>query len=209
MNILEKKREGKLIVVSGPSGTGKGTIVNRVIQDTNCEFSVSMTTRKPREGEIDGVHYFFVTEEEFVANIERDGFFEHAQAYGNRYGTPKAPIFEKMSKGIDVILDIEMQGALQVKKAHNDAVLIFILPPSLKVLRERLLGRGTETKEAVELRLSKTLDEFRYIDEYDYLVVNDDLENAVKAVEDIIEGKYPKNDKTSTEIIEAYKKEEE
>jgi len=205
----ETNRKGQLIVISGPSGTGKGTIVNRILNDTACEFSVSMTTRKPREGEIDGVHYYFVSEEKFVENIEKDGFFEHAQAYGNRYGTPKAPILDKMDRGIDVILDIEMQGALQVKKAHPEAVLVFILPPSLKVLRERLSGRGTEEKEVVELRLSKALEEMKYIDDYDYVVVNDDLEKAVSDVEQIIKGVYPKNDKTADEIINAYKKEED
>ena len=202
-------KEGKLIVISGPSGTGKGTIVNRVLQETECHFSVSMTTRKPREGEIDGVHYYFVTEEQFVDNIAKDGFFEHAATYGNRYGTPKGPILEKLSKGIDVLLDIEMQGALQVKKAHPDAVLIFVLPPSLAVLRERLMGRGTETKEAVELRLSRTLEEMKYIDDYDYMVVNDRLDDAVETVKAIIRAEHAKITMDADEVIAHYKKEEE
>ncbi|MBQ4371032.1 MAG: guanylate kinase, partial [Firmicutes bacterium] len=171
-------RQGKLFVISGPSGAGKGTICNELIKTGNFALSVSMTTRAPRTGEIPGKSYFFVTEEEFVRTIEEGGFLEHAQIYGNRYGTPKGPVLRQLAEGKDVILEIEMQGALSVKRSYPDAVLIFILPPSLAVLRQRLAGRGTETEEEIEKRSSQCLSEIRMINDYDYYVVNDVLSDA-------------------------------
>ena len=203
------KHPGKLFIISGPSGAGKGTIANRILQETALEFSVSMTTRKPREGEIDGVHYYFVSEEDFVKNIEAGGFLEHAQVYGNRYGTPKGPILERLEKGTDVLLDIEMQGALQIKENYPDGVFIFILPPSMAELRKRLTGRGTETAEAIELRLSKTLSEIEYVDKYDYLVVNGELDEAVNRVKAIIIAEHSKVTMTPEELVREYTEGEE
>lgn len=198
------KHPGKLFIISGPSGAGKGTIANRILEETDLEFSVSMTTRKPREGEVHGVHYFFVEEEDFVKNIEAGGFLEHAQVYGNRYGTPKGPILERLEKGIDVLLDIEMQGALQIKENYPDGVFIFILPPSMAELRKRLTGRGTESPEAIELRLSKTLSELEYVDKYDYLVVNGELDEAVNRVKAIIIAEHSKVTMTPEELVREY-----
>jgi len=198
------KHPGKLFIISGPSGAGKGTIANRILEETDLEFSVSMTTRKPREGEVHGVHYFFVEEEDFVRNIEAGGFLEHAQVYGNRYGTPKGPILERLEKGIDVLLDIEMQGALQIKENYPDGVFIFILPPSMAELRKRLTGRGTESPEAIELRLSKTLSELEYVDKYDYLVVNGELDEAVNRVKAIIIAEHSKVTMTPEELVREY-----
>ena len=198
------KHPGKLFIISGPSGAGKGTIANRILEETDLEFSVSMTTRKPREGEVHGVHYFFVEEEDFVKNIEAGGFLEHAQVYGNRYGTPKGPILERLEKGIDVLLDIEMQGALQIKENYPDGVFIFILPPSMAELRKRLTGRGTESPEAIELRLSKTLSELEYVDKYDYLVVNGELDEAVNRVKAIIIAVHSKVTMTPEELVREY-----
>ena len=203
------KHPGKLFIISGPAGAGKGTIANRILEETNLEFSVSMTTRKPREGEIDGVHYYFVEEDDFVKNIEIGGFLEHAQVYGNRYGTPKQAILDRLEKGIDVLLDIEMQGALQIKENYPDGVFIFILPPSLSELRKRLTGRGTESPEAIEMRLSNTLKELTYVDKYDYLVVNGELEEAVNRVKSIIIAEHSKVIMTPEELVREYTEGEE
>ena len=202
------KHPGKLFVISGPSGAGKGTISKRILEETDLEFSVSMTTRAPREGEIDGVHYYFVDEEKFLMAIEEGGFLEHAEVYGNRYGTPKAQILDRLEKGTDVLLDIEMQGALQIKENYPDGVFIFILPPSMAELRKRLTGRGTETKEAIELRLSKALSELTYVDKYDYLVVNGELEEAVNRVKAIIVAEHSRVTVTPEELVKEYTEEE-
>ena len=203
------KHPGKLFIISGPSGAGKGTIAKRILEETELEFSVSMTTRNPREGEIDGVHYYFVDEEAFLKNIEEDGFLEHAEVYGKRYGTPKGPILEKLEKGTDVLLDIEMQGALQIKEKYPKGVFIFILPPSMAELRKRLTGRGTETAEAIEMRLSKTLSEIAYVDRYDYLVVNGELDEAVNRVKAIIIAEHSKVTITPEELVREYTEGEE
>ena len=155
------------------------------------------------------MHYYFVDEEAFLKNIEEDGFLEHAEVYGKRYGTPKGPILERLEKGTDVLLDIEMQGALQVKEKYPEGVFIFILPPSMAELRKRLTGRGTESPEAIEMRLSKTLSEIEYVDKYDYLVVNGVLEEAVNRVKAIIIAEHSKVTMTPEELIREYTKGEE
>ena len=145
--------KGRLFVISGPSGTGKGTICREILKDIRNEFSVSMTTREPREGEEHGREYFFVSHEEFIENINRNNFLEYATVFDNYYGTPKDIVLKKLEKGRNVILDIDVQGGLQVKEAMPEAVLIFLLPPSLAALRSRLENRGTETPEKIEKRL--------------------------------------------------------
>ncbi|MCI5747239.1 guanylate kinase [Eubacterium pyruvativorans] len=192
-----QKQNGKLFVISGPSGAGKGTIVNAVMDQADpsgTALSISMTTREPRPGEEDGVNYFFVTKEEFRRQIEAGGFLEYAEVYDHYYGTPKSKVMEKLNQGKDVILEIDIQGALNVKKAFPEGVLIFILPPSMEVLRSRLTGRGTDAPEVIERRLSKTRGELAFIDRYDYGVVNDDLEEAVETVQAIMRAEHARVD---------------
>ncbi|MDD6708120.1 MAG: guanylate kinase [Eubacterium pyruvativorans] len=192
-----QKQNGKLFVISGPSGAGKGTIVNAVMDQADpsgTALSISMTTREPRPGEEDGVNYFFVTKEEFRRQIEAGGFLEYAEVYDHYYGTPKSKVMEKLNQGKDVILEIDIQGALNVKKAFPEGVLIFILPPSMEVLRSRLTGRGTDAPEVIERRLSKTWGELTFIDRYDYGVVNDDLEEAVETVQAIMRAEHARVD---------------
>lgn len=171
---------GRLIVVSAPSGCGKGTILGRVLTDEKrFYYSVSATTRKPREGEINGIHYHFLTRDDFEQKIKENAFLEYAQFCDNYYGTPLAPIEEHLAQGQDVILEIEVQGAMQIREKRPDAHFIFIAPPSLEVVRERLIGRGTEPIEVIEQRLAQAEHELTYCKQYDYRVVNDDLETAV------------------------------
>ncbi len=202
------KPKGLLLVLSGPSGAGKGTICQMLREKLpDIGYSVSVTTRAPREGEVDGVSYFFKTVEEVKAMIAEGGLLEYAEVYGNYYGTPKAPVLQRLSEGIDVILEIDMQGALKVKENYPDGVFIFILPPSMAELRKRLTGRGTETAEAIELRLGETLKELSYIDRYDYCVVNGVLEEAVARVKAIVVAEHSKVAFTAEELIESYKEE--
>ena len=182
-----KNKNGKLYVISGPSGTGKGTIGARLLSECNMEFSVSMTTRQPRPGEIDGKDYFFVTDQEFLDNISRDNFLEYATVFDNRYGTPREAVNKKLDRGRNVLLDIDPQGGLQVKTKMPEAILIFILPPSLAELRSRLEGRGTESPDVIEKRLGKALNEIKLIGEYDYYVVNDDVDEAIREIKCIME----------------------
>ena len=202
------KNTGKLFVLSGPSGAGQGTICKRLLEETDkLDLSVSMTTRKPRVGETDGVSYFFTEKEVFQEHIKKGNLLEYAEVYGNYYGTPKTPVLDKLSRGIDVILEIDMQGALKVKESYPDGVFIFILPPSMTELRKRLTGRGTETAEAIELRLGEALKELSYIDKYDYCVVNGVLEEAVARVKAIVVAEHSKVAFTAEELIESYKEE--
>ena len=202
------KNTGKLFVLSGPSGAGKGTICKRLLEETDkLDLSVSMTTRKPRIGETEGVSYFFTEKEVFQEHIKKGNLLEYAEVYGNYYGTPKTPVLDTLSRGIDVILEIDMQGALKVKESYPDGVFIFILPPSMTELRKRLTGRGTETAEAIELRLGEALKELSYIDKYDYCVVNGVLEEAVARVKAIVVAEHSKVAFTAEELIESYKEE--
>ena len=181
-------KDGVLVVVSGFSGAGKGTIVSELLRrhGDKLSLSVSATTRAPREGERDGVDYFFVTPERFREMIERDEFVEYAQFVNHSYGTPKAYVTEQLSAGKNVILEIEMQGALQIRKKYPDTVLIFVSTPSAGILKERLTGRGTESAEVVADRLSQANQDATYMPQYDYLVINDDLDTAVEAVYRVI-----------------------
>jgi len=186
--MLKENGKGLLIVVSGPSGTGKGTICKRIIEEVdNIELSVSMTSRSPRENEINGKDYYFVTKEEFEKNIKDNQFLEYAIVHSNQYyGTPKAKIEEKRNNGISIILEIDIQGALKVKEINKDAVFIFIMPPSMKVLKERLINRHTESEEKIMERFKTAYKELNEYKKYNYVVVNDDLNEAVEKVKSII-----------------------
>ena len=180
--------DGLLIVMSGFSGAGKGTLLKSVMsQYDNYVFSVSMTTRSPREGEVDGKDYFFVDRQTFEKTIEEDGLVEHAEYCGNYYGTPKAYIERKLKEGMNVILDIEVMGATQIKKKFPNALMIYVVPPSIEILRERLSKRGSETKEVIDKRLLKAKEECEFISDYEYIIVNDDLEEAKKKFINIVD----------------------
>lgn len=183
--------EAKLFIISGPSAVGKGTIVKRIIEaEDDIHLSVSATTREPRPGEQDGVSYYFLTDDEFRSKIDASGFLEYASVHGHFYGTPKAPVLEKLKEGYDVILEIDVQGAMKVKESYPDGIFIFILPPSLEELRNRIVHRGTESEADIELRMGKAEAEMDYLSHYDYYVVNDDLEDAVASVCAIIEAEH-------------------
>jgi len=184
---LSFRRKGMLIVVSAPSGGGKSTILRAVMNRMDgLEYSISATTRLPRAGEIDGRDYFFLSREEFQARIAEGGFLEHAEVHGNLYGTPRAEIERACLSGRDIVLDIDVQGGAQVKRRAPDAALIFILPPSLAELERRLRDRASDSPADIELRLRNARNEMRRWRDYDYAVINDDLERAVRDVEEII-----------------------
>ena len=178
--------KGKFIVISGPSGVGKGTICNKIFKEINAWYSVSTTTRNPREGEVDGVNYYFISKEEFEEKINNNEFLEYNIYNNNYYGTSKKIVLEKMEEGIYVFSEIDVNGAHNIKKIFPDALLIYIAPPSIDVLRERLIARGTEDMEKINQRLEIAKRELEEISFYDYVVVNDDLEKATKEVKDII-----------------------
>ena len=181
------EHRGKLIVVSGPSGAGKSTVIGKVMERrSDLCFSVSATTRKPRDGEVDGVNYFFVTGTEFDRMIGDDELLEHAEYNRDNYGTPRAYVEEKRRAGMHVLLDIEVQGARQVRERVPEAIKIFIIPPSLQVLEQRLRGRGTETEEQIQRRLARARGEYREADFYDYVVINDNLDTAANELNAII-----------------------
>ena len=182
------KKNGTLVVVSGFAGTGKGTVMKQLLSRYDSyALSISATTRNPRPGEVDGREYFFKTKEEFEQMIAEDAFVEHACYVGNYYGTPKKYVQEQLNAGKDVILEIEIQGALKIKSQFPDALLLFIAPPSADVLKARLVGRGTETEEVIEQRLARAVEESKGIENYDYLVVNDDLDECVENVHQMIQ----------------------
>ena len=179
--------KGKLFVVSAPSGCGKGTILFEVLnKNKNLFYSVSATTRTPREGEIDGVNYYFLSKDEFKREIDNGGMLEYAQYCDNFYGTPKKKVVEKLEQGIDVILEIETNGAMQVKGVMPEAVLIFILPPSVLELRRRLNKRGTEEESVIEKRVKEAEDEIRRAFNYDYIIMNDELNKAIEDFEAVL-----------------------
>lgn len=178
---------GKLIVISGPSGVGKSTVVKQLMaQCPNLQFSVSATTRPIRPGEVDGVNYFFMDHDAFRQMIDRQELLEYAEYVGNYYGTPEAPLDEALAKGKDILLDIEVQGALNVKKRRADAVLIFMMAPSFGALEKRLIGRGDTAADVVQSRLTQARWEYSHAHEYDYLVVNDEVDKAVTEISAII-----------------------
>ncbi len=173
-------KKGQLYVFTGPSGTGKGTILGQVLErDKNVFLSVSATTRAPRGGEQDGVHYYFLTHEAFKEKIKQGAFLEYAQYVGNYYGTLEAPVDQQLAQGRDVVLEIEVQGAMQIHNKRPDAVMVFVAPPSMDELERRLRGRGTESDEKVQGRLQTARQEMGFANRFDYIITNDRLENAV------------------------------
>ena len=184
-------KRGKLLVISGPSGAGKSTVVAKAIEGrTDICFSTSVTTRSPRPGEVHGREYFFVNFERFREMVENDELLEHAEYVANRYGTPRSYVEKRLEEGMNVLLEIEVQGARQVRKKMPEAILIFIAPPSLVELERRLRGRGTDTERAIEGRLIRARQEYQEADFYDYLIVNDDVDKAAAKLNAIIEAEH-------------------
>ncbi len=178
--------KGLLVVISGPSGAGKGTVYQKVIERTGMMRSVSVTTRKPRPGEIDGVNYFFKTEEQYQQMIAAGEFLETAEVYKNYYGTPKAPVYENLDKGNDVLFEVDVHGARSIKKQYPEAITVFLMTPDFETLSERLRGRGTESEESLKTRLGAAKRELGKYEMFDYIVFNDTVEQAVEDVTDII-----------------------
>ncbi|MNR04018.1 Guanylate kinase [compost metagenome] len=201
-NTLERER-GILIVLSGPSGVGKGTVcaaLRKVAPD--IVYSVSATTRSPRQGEVDGVNYFFKTREQFQQLIETDEVLEWAEYVGNFYGTPRRFVEETLRSGHDVILEIEVQGALQVKQKFDEGVFIFLLPPSLDELENRIVTRGTETDEVIRSRMSVAIDEIRLMEHYDYAIVNDHVDTACAKIQAILAAEHCRKDRMFPKIVQ-------
>lgn len=194
---MKLNEKGLLIVISGPSGVGKGTVRKALFERAghNLEYSVSMTTRAPRVGETDGKEYYFVTKEEFEQAIKNGNMLEHAKFVNNYYGTPKDKVIEQLDAGHEVVLEIEVQGALQVKAKMPDAVFIFIAPPSWEALETRLTRRGTEPIEIINERLAKARNEIMVASSYDYIVINDEIENAVDKIIAIIRAEHARCDR--------------
>lgn len=189
------KRAGVLSVISGFSGVGKGTIVKKLVEKEGYALSISATSRAPRQGEVHGREYFFLTREEFHSMIENDGLIEWAEYVNNFYGTPREYVEERLAGGKDVILEIEPQGALKVKAQYPEAVLIFIVPPNAKELENRLIGRGTEEIETIKKRLKRAAEETSFIENYEYIVINDDIEDAVSDIHHIIQAASHKRER--------------
>lgn len=187
-------QEGVLVVVSGSSGVGKGTILKKLVHDNdNIKFAMSATTRKPREGEVDGVDYFFKTEDEFKEMINKNELVEWVNYCGNFYGKSKKYIEDMSKKGYDLVIEVEVEGAKNIKRAYPESVSVFVMPPSFEELEERLKNRGTETTESIKRRLARALEEQKEIENYDYTVVNDEVENVINFIKKVIEDKKGSN----------------
>lgn len=201
--------KGSLIVISGPSGSGKGTILNEYNmkhKDDKTIYSISATTRLPREGEEDGVNYYFISKDDFENKISEDGFLEYANYCDNYYGTPKKAVMDALEQGINVMLEIETVGAMKVKKAYPEAVLVFILPPSFEELRNRLTGRGTEAEAVIEKRLETAKKELDLAAQYDYVIINDSFETAAYELDTVIRSQRLKTINNKNTIKEVLKK---
>ena len=197
---------GLLLVLSGPSGAGKGTICSRLRAEMpNLTYSVSMTTRQPRVGEVEGVNYFFRDKEEFEELLKEDAFLEYAKVYDNYYGTPKKHVMDLLDQGKSVLLEIDIQGAMQVKERYSDAIFIYIVPPSLTELSARLRGRATDSEEVIDKRLSLACSELALAHRYDYIVVNDDLDEATEKTASILRAESCKISRNKEKIQFIYK----
>ncbi|AKA69970.1 guanylate kinase [Clostridium scatologenes] len=197
------KEKGLLVVISGPSGAGKGTICKALLEKNDFWLSVSATTRSPRVGEVDGVNYYFLSKEKFQNRIKNEGFLEYAEVYGNYYGTPKDSVLSAIDIGKDVVLEIDIQGALKVKETYPEGVFIFILPPSMKELRQRIINRGSETEESLMTRFKAAYKEINYVSKYNYAVVNDTVEEAVKKIEGIVIAERCRVDRVKENILDS------
>lgn len=190
---MKNQNKGILIVVSGFSGAGKGTLMKKLLENyDNYALSVSATTRAPRQGETHGKEYFFKTVEEFEKMIAQDELIEYAKYVDNYYGTPESYVTDQLEAGRDVILEIEIQGALKVKEKYPDTLLLFVTPPSAEELKARLVGRGTESMEVIEARMRRAIEEAQYMDSYDYLIVNDDLDICMEEMHQVIQAEHKK-----------------
>jgi guanylate kinase len=195
--------KGVLIVLSGPSGAGKGTICKSLLNKGDYWLSVSATTRTPRVGEVEGKNYYFTEKEDFKKKIEQGDFLEYAEVYGNYYGTPKSKVLEALDAGKNVILEIDIQGALRVKDVYPGGVFIFILPPSMEELKQRIIKRGSETEESFVTRFKSAYQEINYVSKYNYAVVNDTVEEAVKKIESIITAEKCRVDRIKEDILDS------
>ena len=201
---MNDKGRGLLIVISGPSGAGKGTICKSFLErNSEVAISVSATTRSPRNGEVDGINYYFMSKEQFKEKIEANDFLEYAEVYDNFYGTPKSNVEQLLESGKDVILEIDIQGALKVKENTEEGVLIFILPPSMEELKARIIKRGSETPESLMKRFKSAYKEINFISRYNYAVVNDEVETAVDKLEAIICAEKCRVDRIKHSILDS------
>lgn len=205
------KRRGLLLVVSGPSGAGKGTICKELLsrRGDTITVSVSATTRSPRAGEVEGVNYFFLEKEKFVDMVAAGEFLEHAQVYDNFYGTPMKFVMDELVAGRNVLLEIDIQGAMQVREKYPEGVYIFVLPPSMKELKNRIIGRGSETAESLEKRFSSAFSEIDFIKKYDYYIINDKVDKATDTLISIIDAESHRVVENIEELINEFKGERE
>ena len=195
INYLRKVRRGTMVIIEGPSGTGKGTVIKEILaRDPHLKFSVSVTTRPPRKGEVNGVDYYFISDEEYDRLKTEDAFYEYVDSqYGSRYGTLRSEVDSFINVGEDVLFDLDWMGARQMKeKAGADAVTIYLLPPSIREVRRRLEGRGTDSREVIEKRMDLVLEKISHWNEFDYVVVNEELEDTVEKIRRIISGERMK-----------------
>ncbi|AGF55050.1 MULTISPECIES: guanylate kinase [Clostridium] len=201
---MDNKRRGLLIIISGPSGAGKGTICKSFMErNEDVVLSVSATTRSPRKGEVEGVNYYFMSKEEFKDKIKSNDFLEYAEVYDNYYGTPKSNVEEVLESGKDVILEIDIQGALKVKENTQEGVFVFILPPSMEELKQRIINRGSETQESLMKRFKSAYKEINFVSKYNYAVVNDEVELAVEKLEAIIAAEKCRVDRIKDNILDS------
>ncbi len=193
-------KKGMLVIISGPSGSGKGTVVKKLDPQKGYALSISMTTRAPRDGEVNGKDYFFTSKEDFTNIKNEDGFLEHAEFVGNLYGTPKSYVIEQIDNGKNVILEIDVNGALQIKEKFHNCVLIFLVPPTFDELEDRLRARNTEDNETIKRRLLRAKSEIALLEKYDYLVINDTVDNAVNLIDNIVTAEALRPEKCKAEI---------